>query len=93
MYAAARRREACVSPGPAHVHLDDLSVPRFGPQQPGVGAVLQRAPVVGAAVTVEDVVAVQTLQAADLLQLKVLRFIRDVEGSECRLLQDNIGTT
>lgn len=35
----------------------------------------------------------QTLQAADLLQLKVLRFIREVEGSECRLLQDNIGTT
>lgn len=35
----------------------------------------------------------QTLQAADLLQLKVFRFIGEVEASERRLLQDNISTT
>lgn len=84
--------EASVPPGPARVHLDDLGVSGCGPQQPGVAPVLQRAPVVGAAVTVEDVVAVETLHAADLVQLVLLRFVREVEGSQCRLLQDNTGT-
>lgn len=70
------------------MHLDDFSISGFGPQQPGVASVLQGAPVVGAAVTVEDVVAVETLHAADLVQLVVLRFIGEVEGSQCRLLQE-----
>lgn len=74
------------------MHLDDFSISGFGPQQPGVASVLQRAPVVGAAVTVEDVVAVETLHAADLVQLVVLRFIGEVEGPQSRLLQDNTGT-
>lgn len=84
--------EASVSPGPACVHLDDISVLGFGPQQPGVASILQGAPVVGPAITVEDVVAMETLHAADLVQLVVLRFIREVEGPQCRLLQDNTGT-
>lgn len=76
----------CSSPRPACVQLDDLDVTRFGPQQPGVPAVL---PVVWAAVTVQDVVAMETLKTTDLMQLKVLLVIREVEGPQRRLLQDN----
>lgn len=81
-----------VSPGPPGVHLDDLSVAGFGPQLPGVTSVLQETPVVWAAVAVEDVVAMETLHAANLLQLVVLRFIWEVEGPQRRLLQDDTGT-
>lgn len=80
------------SPGPADVHLDDLRVSGSGPQQPGVASVFQRAPVVRTAIPVQDVVAVETLLTADLVQVVVLRFVRDVEGPQCRLLQDNPGT-
>lgn len=79
------------SPGPVSVHLDDLSDSGFCPQQPRVASVLQRVPVVRAAVTVQDVVAVQTLQAADFVQLEVLRVVGEVEGPQRRLLQDNTG--
>lgn len=34
----------------------------------------------------------ETLHAANLVQLVVLRFIREVEGPQRRLLQDNTGT-
>ena len=78
--------------GPAGVHLDDLTVSGPRPQQPGVPSVLQRAAVVWAAVTVEDVVAMETLHAADLLQLEVLGFVGEVEGPQRRLLQDNSST-
>lgn len=87
--AVAAASELSVSPGPACVHLDDVSFSRFGPQQPGITAVLQGAPVVGAAVTVEDVVAMEALLAVDLVQLEVLRLIGEVERPQCRLLQDN----
>ena len=81
-----------VSPGPACVHLDDLSVSRFGPEKPGVPSVLQGALAVRTAVTVENVITMETVQAANLVQLEVLRFIGEVEGSQSRLLQDNTGT-
>lgn len=77
--------------GPVSVHLDDLSDSGFCPQQPRVASVLQRVPVVRAAVAVQDVVAVQTLRAADFVQLEVLRVVGEVEGPQCRLLQDNTG--
>lgn len=77
--------------GPVSVHLDDLSDSGFCPQQPRVASVLQRVPVVRAAVAVQDVVAVQTLRAADFVQLEVLRVVGEVEGPQRRLLQDNTG--
>lgn len=79
-----------VSPGPACVHLDDLGVPRFGPQEPGTASILQRAPVIWASV-VEAVVAMETLHAADMEQLIILRFIWEVKGPQSCLLQDNSG--
>lgn len=77
------------SPGPAGVHLDDLVVSRLGAQQPGLASVFRGAAVVWSAVTVQDVVAVETLGAAGLLQHEVLRLIREVEGSQRRLLEDD----
>lgn len=53
---------------------------------------LRGAPVVGPTITVEDVIAMETLHTADLVQFVVLRFIREVERPQCRLLQDNTGT-
>lgn len=78
------------SPGPPDEHLEDFRFSGSGPQQPGVSSIFVRAPVVRA-VPVEDVVAVEALQRADLLQLVVLRVIVDVESPQRRLLQDNTG--
>lgn len=80
------------SPGPAEIHIDDLRVSGSGPQQPGVTSVFQRAPVVWTAIPVQDVVAVKLLLTADLVQLVVLWFVRDVEGPQRCLLQDNTDT-
>lgn len=74
------------SPGPAGVHLDDISVPSFGPQEPGL------APAARPAVAVEDVVATETLRAADLQQLVVLSVLWEVKGPQCCLLQDSSGS-
>lgn len=81
-----------VGGGGGGVHLYDLRVPWFGPQQPGVPPLLQRAPVVRSAVTVQDVVAMETQRPADLLQLEVLRLIREEERPQRRLLQDATGS-
>ena len=79
-------------PGPAGVHLDDLSVPGSGLKQPGVAPILKGAPVVLTAVTIQDVIAVQTLQTPNLMKLEVLGVIREIEGPQRCLLQDNTGT-
>lgn len=50
------------------------------------------APVVRPTITVEDVITMETLHATDLVQFVVLRFIREVERPQRRLLQDNTGT-
>lgn len=92
-----KRTISCVyassaSPGPTCEHLDDIIVSWFGPQQPGVAAILQEVPVVWPTVSVEDVVTMEMLHPTNLMQLIVLRIIREVEGPQHCLLQDNVGT-
>lgn len=80
------------SPGPAHVHLDDVGVSAFGPQEPGLAAVLRLAPAAGSTVAVEEV-AMETPRAADLVQFVILSVTWEVKGPQCCLLQDTGGST